>query len=302
MKVLVTGGAGAVGRFVVDELRQRGHEVTAAGRTPGVEVEGATYQVLDVTDPDAVREAVAGHDRVIHLAAVPSPRRGQDAELFRINTQGTFNVFEACASHGVDQVAVASSINALGNLFGVRRIPVRYLPIDEDHPPLVTDSYSFSKQVTERIGQYAWERYGLSSVSLRIPGVMAPLARRAEALRQALAEDRVERMSTDFWCLVDARDSARAFAAGVEAEYRGAHVLFINDEVNCYGLPSRELAARCYPAVVEWRAPMIADEALITCRRAERVIGWKPVYSWRGVAAGGPLPEEPKESGTGAAR
>jgi len=201
MRVLVTGGAGYVGRFVVRELVARGHEVTAAGRRPDQVVEGASYRVLDTTDYEAVVQALAGFDAVAHLAALPVPKPGLDVALFDANVRGTFHLFEACAANGIGTVAVASSINALGNKFGVRRIPVHYLPVDEDHPPLTTDSYSFSKQLTERIAQYAWDRHQIRSVSLRFPGVIDPVERPGTRFRHVLSSDTTKpwRRTSSVW-------------------------------------------------------------------------------------------------------
>ncbi len=286
MRVLVTGGAGYVGRFVVRELVARGHEVTAAGRRPDQVVDGAGYQVLDTTDYEAVVQALAGFDAVAHLAALPVPKPGLDVALFDANVRGTFHIFEACATHGIGTVAVASSINALGNKFGVRRIPVHYLPVDEAHPPLTTDSYSFSKQLTERIAQYAWDRHQIRSVSLRFPGVIDPVERPGTRFRQVLAQQHYEAMAPDFFCLVDARDVATAFALGLEADYDGAQPLFINDAANCFGLPTRDLVAQYYPTVTQFRAPLAGDDALITCERARQLLGWAPQWSTKWVLSG----------------
>lgn len=291
MKVLVTGGTGSVGGFVVDELQARGHEVTVGGRTPDKEVEGARYVTLDVTDFEAVRETVEGHQAVIHLAAMPTPQRGKDHVLFGVNCAGTFNVFEACGQLGVRRVVNASSINWLGERFGRKPVPIQYFPIDEAHPGLPTDSYSFSKHVAEQIATYAWERHQVSSVSIRIPAVIEPGdPKYVKAWRTAREKGDTDRMAPDFWVYVDGRDSAAAFVLGVEAEFDGAHPIFVNDDYNCYGLPSRELAAKAYPTVTEWREPIAGDEALVSCRRAKELLGWEPRYSWRGVAAGGDPP------------
>ncbi|MDH7569936.1 MAG: NAD(P)-dependent oxidoreductase [Armatimonadota bacterium] len=292
MKVLVTGGAGRVGRWVVRELLARGHEVTAAGRTPNVEMTGARYVTLDCTDAAQVFRVVGEHDTVVHLAAVPHPRRNTSIEIFRINCLGTYNVFEACAIAGIRKLAVASSINALGQFFGVKRLPVRYFPVDEAHPQLCSDPYSFSKKVTEEIAEYYWHRHGISSVCIRIPYVADPEGKSAAWLRQLRQENPFEDhfLVGNYWTWIDARDSARVFALGIEVEYEGAHVVFANDRVNCMGIPSRQLAARAYPEVTDWREPMEADEALVSCRRAKELLGWEPLYSWRGVAEGGAVP------------
>ncbi|MCC7491133.1 MAG: NAD(P)-dependent oxidoreductase [Fimbriimonadaceae bacterium] len=281
MKVLVTGGAGSVGSAVVTELLARGHEVTVCGRREQVETPAA-YRQLDMTDFAAVVETLRGFERVVHLAAVPSPGGVPDSTLFDINVRGTYHLYEACAEVGISQVATASSINALGNLFGVRRIAVHYFPLDEAHPAQVSDVYSLSKQLTEELGQYAWDRWQIANVSLRIPAVLHPSTsdRRANWLRRVREQRQVTTFWQDFWCVVDARDSARAFALGIEVPYTGAHTLFINDRVNALGLPSRELAAACYPQVTDFREPLAGCEALISCQRAKDLLGWEPQHSW----------------------
>ena len=292
MKVLVTGGAGRVGQWVVRELLQRGHQVTVAGRAAGHVLEGTRYAVLDCTDYAAVLPLVREHETVVHLAAIAAPMLGTSPDIFRINCAGTYNVYEACAEAGIRKLAVASSINALGQFFGIKPLPVRYFPVDEDHPQLCSDPYSFSKKVTEEIGEYYWQRHRISSVSIRIPYVAQPAQKHLDYLLRCCREPTTnEFLVRNYWTWVDARDSARAFALGIEAPYEGAHPLFVNDKVNCAGKPSRELAAAAYPNVTDWREPIQADEALVSCRRAKALLGWEPCFSWRGVAQGGPIPE-----------
>jgi len=276
----VTGGAGSVGRPVVEELVQRGHEVTAAGRTPGRVLEGAEYITLDCTDYEGVLRAVGDHDTVVHLAAIPSPRRGMSHEIFESNVLATHYVFDACVQAGIKKIAVASSINALGQQYGIRPLPVRYFPIDEDHPQLCTDAYSFSKKIAEEMADYFWLREGISSVSLRLTHVVAPGSRLWRYLHERGADVEADHQVLNYWTWVDARDSARAFAMGIEEPYEGAHALFINDDVNCVGVPSRELADRFYPEVTDWREPVEGTDTLVSVRRAKEVMGWEPIYHY----------------------
>ncbi|MFW6368943.1 MAG: NAD-dependent epimerase/dehydratase family protein [Spirochaetota bacterium] len=171
MKVLITGGTGDVGKAVVDRLADRGDTVTVIGRSDNVEVPKATYRQCDVLDYEKLRPIVAEHDTVVHLAAIRSPFGMPGRTVFGVNTQGFFNVFEAAAEAGISRVVAASSINALGFYFGDRSFPLPYLPVDENIPGLATDAYSFSKQVSEQIGEYFWQRDGITSVSLRLPAV-----------------------------------------------------------------------------------------------------------------------------------
>ena len=71
-------------------------------------------------------------------------------QIFQINAAGSFNVYQAAADAGIKRVVSASSINALGFNFGVKASRIRYLPIDEDHPNVTTDAYSFCKEVLDR--------------------------------------------------------------------------------------------------------------------------------------------------------
>ncbi len=171
MKILVTGGIGNVGRTLVAQLVQHGHQVKVVDRHAPVEILGAEYAQCDINDFKAFREQVRGQEGIIHLAAIPYPGGAPGEEIFRINCAGTYNVFEAAALEGIKRVACASSINAFGFNFGVKPFPIRYFPVDEAHPGVTTDPYSFSKQIVEEIAAYYWRRDGISSVCLRMPWV-----------------------------------------------------------------------------------------------------------------------------------
>jgi nucleoside-diphosphate-sugar epimerase len=172
MKILVTGGVGNVGPAVIDRLLRGGHAVTFIGRRAGQHHEGALYVQGDITDMPGLVAAMQGKDAVVHLAAYAGPHMAAPEEVFRVNCQGTFNVYEAAARAGIRRVVQASSINALGFGFGVKDYAVHYLPIDEDHPTTPTDAYSFSKNIAETIADYAWRRDGISGCSLRIPATV----------------------------------------------------------------------------------------------------------------------------------
>jgi nucleoside-diphosphate-sugar epimerase len=172
VKVLVTGGAGRVGTLIVRWLIDRGYQVSVIGRRPGVVFEGCTYNQCDITDPNALRQVMAGIEAIVHMAAIPNPWMVSAEELFRINCQGTFNVYNAAAAAGITKVVCASSINALGSAFGVRDFVPDCFPIDESHPCHTTDPYSFSKNVMEETAAYFWRRGRISSVCLRFPAVI----------------------------------------------------------------------------------------------------------------------------------
>ncbi len=170
MRILLTGGSGQVGKAVIERLVKNGYAVRVIGRRADLVFEGAEYRSCDINDYPRLRESIRGCDAVVHLAAVPNPA-GRPEEIFHVNAQGTFNVFQAAAEEGIRRVVQASSINAAGQFYGIKPAPLHYLPVDEDHPLYATDIYSFSKHIIEDIGQYFWRREGISSVALRLPWV-----------------------------------------------------------------------------------------------------------------------------------
>jgi UDP-glucose 4-epimerase len=116
MHVLVTGGAGFIGSWVVRRLQQRGDTVTVldvmspddgAGPAPAGGVDFVKGSVLD---PDAVHESVRASDAVVHLAGfVRSGMCKQPYEGASLQLQGTLNVLEACRTHCVRRLGYASS-------------------------------------------------------------------------------------------------------------------------------------------------------------------------------------------------
>ncbi len=91
MKVLITGGAGFIGRHVEAALLRAGH-------TPVIfDIAQKAYQ--DVRHPHAVRSYVQAHDAVIHLAAILGTQEtiARPLPVAQTNLVGSLNVFEACA-------------------------------------------------------------------------------------------------------------------------------------------------------------------------------------------------------------
>ena len=97
MNILVTGGSGTIGGYVLRELLQAGHAVSSFSRS-APRIDGAGFIQGDIMDPDRLVQACHGQDAVIHLAAVPGPGRATPAQLLNINVVGTANVLEAALS------------------------------------------------------------------------------------------------------------------------------------------------------------------------------------------------------------
>lgn len=110
-RVLVAGGAGFVGRSLCRVLVERGHDVTAASRSPDHSAlpDSVATTTLDVTDPD-LTEAVAGHDAVVNLVALPShvQPRGRSHDV--VHRDGTAHLLRASEETGVDRFVQLSGL------------------------------------------------------------------------------------------------------------------------------------------------------------------------------------------------
>lgn len=110
MKALVTGGGGFLGGAIVRRLVERGDEVTSLSRGsyPALEALGVRHVRADLGDAAAVREAVAGHDTVFHVAALAGVW-GPRADFWRANVEGTRNLLCASVDAGVARFVHTSS-------------------------------------------------------------------------------------------------------------------------------------------------------------------------------------------------
>lgn len=148
-RVLVTGGSGFVGKQVVAALAARAERVVSVDVRPVAHPAGVTHRDLDVRDP-ALAALLSDEriDRVVHLAAVVTPRPDQTREfLYSVDVEGTENVLAACLAAGVGHLTVASS----GAAYGYH--PDNPAWIDEDDPLRgnVEFAYSDHKRIVEEM-------------------------------------------------------------------------------------------------------------------------------------------------------
>ncbi len=112
MNILVTGGTGFLGSYLVRALGERGHTVRCLGRNFERHSERiaacAEPLAVDIRDRAAVLEACRGQDAVFHVAALSAPW-GRAQDFYAINVQGTEHVIEGCQAHAVPLLINVSS-------------------------------------------------------------------------------------------------------------------------------------------------------------------------------------------------
>ena len=132
----------------------------------------------------------AGHCVVGIDVREPESNADYDFRLCDLNQEGALHPHLQNIDAGVQHVVVASSINAIGYLFGTSSFETDYLPIDEAHPKTTTDTYSFSKQVTEDIGAYLARREGITNACLHFRAGLATLPELRQRIGSELRDTR----------------------------------------------------------------------------------------------------------------
>jgi len=116
MKVLVTGGGGFVGGYVIERLLARGYEVRSIGRSAQPELKKSGVEVIqgDLTDRETVIAACDGIDAVFHIAAKAGVWGSWDS-YFKPNVVGTRNIVAACQAQGVERLVYTSTPSVVFN-------------------------------------------------------------------------------------------------------------------------------------------------------------------------------------------
>jgi UDP-glucose 4-epimerase len=166
MTVLITGSAGGLGRRFMKLLHEGGLQIRGfdLAETVGDDRVSISGSVLDI---QALRRAMSDVTAVVHSAALMSRYRRPPEELFEVNVQGTYNVFQAAVDVGVSRVVLISSECATGLCFQKDEFPPAYLPVDTNHPLRPREPYGFSKMMQEEIAGYFWRSRGLRTIILR---------------------------------------------------------------------------------------------------------------------------------------
>ncbi|CAL9609312.1 NAD-dependent epimerase/dehydratase family protein [Streptomyces lavenduligriseus] len=159
--VLLTGAAGGLGTLMRSLLPAYGYTLRLFDVRP---IEGEPDAVTaDLTDKDALREAVRGVDAVLHLAGISLEAPFE--KILRSNIEGTYNLYEAARREGVARIVFASSNHAVG-FTPAPRPGEPLIPVDTPRRP--DTFYGLSKSFGEDLAQLYWDKHGLETVSVRI--------------------------------------------------------------------------------------------------------------------------------------
>ena len=287
MNILVTGGSGWIGRYVVQDLLDHGHDVLSVDLSPPLsdrsnkQVSLTRYQSefqhlrVDVTDVGQVFQAAAAAQAqaVIHLAAWPDPGIVSDAQTYGDNASGTFNVFQACRDLGIRRIVSASS----SQVYGFAQHAPEFVPIDESHPVRPLNCYAAAKIAGEQAAEYFADQYGMTICSFRFQGVRRPadLSRDIDKIIEDPALGAVT-----LWTRVDVRDAASACRLAVETTDVPSGVYNITGSRIVLDTPTSDLITHHYGAGTSIREATSEHGSPMSSGRAAAAFGYSPIYPW----------------------
>jgi len=284
---LVSGGAGFIGSHLVDRLLADGRSVRVfdsfvVGRRANLQQHDGNHSLTviegDAADAAAVAGAMAGVERVFHLAAradiVPSIQEPE--AYFRANVDGTFAVLEAARRHAVKRLVYVASSSCYG-------IPSAY-PTPETAPPDPRYPYALTKYLGEQLVLHWAKVYGLPALSLRFFNVYGPRARTSGTygavfgvfLAQLLAGKPLTivgdgEQTRDFTFVSDVVDAlvvaAESDRAGEAYNVGSGNPVSVNELVRLLGSP---------PSVTIPKRPGEPDCTWADITRIGRDLGWTP--------------------------
>lgn len=275
-KVVITGGSGLLGPYVVDHFVETGYDVLSVDSVkPGSS--SVRHMTVNLMNLGECYGALAGADAVVHLAAIPVAYSHPNEVTFQNNVMSTYNILEAAAGLGIKKAVIASSESSYGIVFSKQNLAPRYVPIDEDHPQLPEDCYGLSKILAEEIADMINRRCGMQVVSFRIGNVIT-----AEKYRNfpGFIHDPKKRR-TILWSYIDARDIASACRLAVEADGLGSVALNLAADDTSMDIKNNELMRIEFPEVKDIRIPLDNYHTLLSNEKAKKLLNWQPVHCWR---------------------
>lgn len=177
MKLLITGGAGFIGSYLVDHFAAQQHDVTifdnlsSGSRQNIASWESATHvhlRIGDCTNPDDVQHALTDHEVILHFAANPEVRISQSppATCFTQNVYATYLLLEAWRHSPATTLVFASSSTVYGD--------PQLLPTPEFHVTQPISIYGASKLASEALITAYAHTYNKHAIILRLANIIGP--------------------------------------------------------------------------------------------------------------------------------
>ncbi len=279
-RVVVTGGSGRVGGYVVRQLL-KDYEVVIADLVPGNA--DAEYAEVNVMNLDQVRAAVKGADAVVHLAALDFDWGCDPEKYIDVNVRGTWRVLQAAQEAGIKKVVLCSSVSACGLSEMRPNWKPQSLPIDETHENRPVQAYSVSKIVMEQMAKSYVDGYDMDVICLR------PLA----VVLQETIDEYIEFVDTPdrnwLFYYVTAEDVATAFDCALKADGLRFGSFFLSADDTSHPKPTLEWYQEIIGDLPEMKVPRKYQQnpraSVFSSAKAKEILGWQPTSNFEELRA-----------------
>jgi len=233
MRVLITGGSGFLGAWIMKRLLACGMDCVAFDlraharliKTLSPECAASVqWRTGDIASADDTARALEGCDAVIHLAGILTPDcAANPVRGAQINLIGTLNVFDAARAAGIRRVLYASSAGVFGP--------------EDGATPLPQTHYGAFKLACEGSARAYWHDHGIASIGFRplvVYGAGRESGSSAGPSLACRAAARGERYTIPFsgsTGLIFADDVAAAYEAALLHDFEGAHAFTLAGEI-----------------------------------------------------------------------
>ncbi|KAH6706373.1 hypothetical protein BKA61DRAFT_616351 [Leptodontidium sp. MPI-SDFR-AT-0119] len=293
-RIVITGGSGKAGQYIIPYLLNQGHEILNLDLNPPPNPLGDIHTIkTDLTDSGQVFNALSSHfkltqpfrspilqppDAIIHLAGYARNMLVPDNETFRGNAIGTYNIIEAACKLGIRKLVLASSVCVYGVTYAEGDIDFPSFPIDEEIDANPMDTYSLSKVTGERVARGFAARFGIDAYILRIGALIAPEDYHTDTFRGYI--ERPEEWKVHGWSYVDARDLGQMCDLCVRRDGLGFQVFnATNDEITNW--EGTEGFLRRVAPNTPFRRRMGEREAPMSNWKIREMLGFREEHNWR---------------------
>jgi UDP-glucose 4-epimerase len=279
-RVVITGGAGFVGRATVAAFTGRGTPVTVVDHNayPDPMIHSV---VGELADPTVIAEALRGGDvaGVVHLAALTSVLRSvqHPAATYRTNVAVTQDLLEGCRAAGIERFIMASTNAVVGDVGQAR--------VDEATPLRPLTPYGATKAASEMLLSGYAGAYGMSTCALRFTNIYGPGMRHKDSfvsrlMRAALSGQAVQIYGDGLQRrdLVHVDDAVAAVLAAWDRRFTGTAIIGSGTSVTVLELLDAVRAVTGAPLSAEHVAakPGEMPAVIVDISRAREQLGYAP--------------------------
>ena len=295
MKVLITGGSGFIGKYLIKDLLDHKYDIKLLTRQENPDIEDVEIIKGDITNINTCLKAVNNVDAVFHNAAYATDY-GEKKIIFNINVNGTKNILEACLKQDINRVIYTSTA-------GVYGFPNTKKKLDENSKINPFNIYHKSKFEGEQILKKS-NKIKLSII--RPPLVLGYGGRGSEILINRIKEKKMIYINNGnhYISIVHPSDVAQCLRLAFEKDVNGdvfnvvSFYCKIKDlfEEICKALnvdpPKKNISYYFVylgailnekinlnePSLTRFRVKSMGTTRFIDCNKAKRLIGYKPKY------------------------